>query len=170
MAGSITEFTSIFQGGARSNRYKITIPRLGNTVEFFAKAANLPGSTMGKCEVPYMGRIINVSGDRTFDDWTITVINDLTFDIRMLALTWMSNLQNTHIANTGPDAPSAYYEMAIVEQLNRENQPVANGTITLYDVFPIAVTEITLGFDQNDQVEEFDITFAYNYWQGGGGF
>lgn len=167
MAGSITEFTSIFQGGARSNRYKITIPQLGNSIEFFAKAANLPGSTMGKCEVPYMGRIINVSGDRTFDDWTITVINDMTFEIRTQALAWMAGLQNFHIENAGPDQPSAYYRTGIVEQLNRQNQPIQ--TVTIYDMFPISVGEITLGFDQNDQVEEFDITFAYNYWQGGGG-
>lgn len=166
MAGSITEFTSIFQGGARSNRYKITIPQLGNSIEFFAKAANLPGSTMGKCEVPYMGRIINVSGDRTFDDWTITVINDMTFDIRTQALNWMSGMQNLHIDNAGPDAPSAYYRTGIVEQLGRMNQVIE--AITIFDMFPIAVGEITLGFDQNDQVEEYDITFAYNYWVGSG--
>ena len=167
MSGAITEFTSVFGGGARPNRYKITIPQLGSTLEFFAKASSLPGSTLGKCEVPYMGRIVNVSGDRTFDDWTITVINDISFDVRTQALTWMANLQNQRIANSGPDAPSAYYRTAIVEQLSRSNTPIA--TITIYDMFPISVGEITLGYDQNDQVEEYDITFAYNYWTGTGG-
>ncbi len=167
MSGTITEFTSIFGGGARPNRYKITVPQLGSTLEFFAKAANLPGSTMGKCEVPYMGRIVNVSGDRTFDDWTITVVNDITFEIRVAALAWMSAAQNLHIDNAGPDDPAAYYRTGIVEQLNRQNAPIE--TITIFDMFPIAVGEITLGFDQNDQVEEYDITFAYNYWVGTGG-
>ncbi len=168
MAGAITEFTSIFQGGARPNRYKITISQLGNTLQFFAKAANLPGSTVGKAEVPYMGRIVNVSGDRTFDDWTITVVNDIDFGVRSQALSWLAALQNSHIANSGPDSPQAYYRTALVEQLGRANQVIA--TITIFDIYPTSVGEITLGFDQNDSIEEYDITFAYNYWTGTGGF
>lgn len=164
MAGSITEFTSIFQGGARSNRYRITIPQLGDNLQFLAKAANLPGSNVAAVDVPYMGRIVKVAGDRTFDDWTISVFNDVDFKIRNSALMWLSALENSHVANAGPDMPMVYYREVTVEQLNRNNNVIQ--TIIIHDAFPTAVGEITLGFDQNDQIEEFDITFAYNFWTG----
>lgn len=168
MAGSISEFTSNFYGGARSNRYRITIPQLGGTLEFLAKASNLPGSNVAAVDVPYMGRIVKVAGDRTFDDWTISVFNDIDFDIRNKALEWMSVLENTHQANTGPDVMQAYYREITVEQLNRVNTPIQ--TVIIHDAFPTAIGEITLGFDQNDQIEEFDITFTYNYWTSEGAF
>ena len=84
-------------GGARPNLFEVHIPSFptaatsaggiwsGEVVEdfrFMCKAAAMPASNSGVVDVPFRGRILKVAGDRTFDTWTITVINDEDFLIR----------------------------------------------------------------------------------------
>ena len=87
----ITDFKSkLTGGGARSNLFEVELafpPTVGveglndilNKARFLVKAANLPASNVAPIEVPFRGRILKVAGDRTFDTWTITVINDTDF-------------------------------------------------------------------------------------------
>jgi hypothetical protein len=108
-----------------------------------------------------MGRQIKVAGDKEFEPWTITMINDTDFSARAAFESWL-NLINTHVANTGVANPNEYYADLKVEQLDRQGE-----TIYSYDMrscYPTEVGEVTLGYDNNDAVEEFTVTLAVNYW------
>ena len=112
-------------GGARPNLFKATInfPGYANgdaeLTSFLCEAAQLPGSTMGIIPVPFRGRILKMAGDRTFAEWTVTIINDTDFAIRNSMERWMNGI-NAHSSNTGLAAPIAYEADLSVDQLDRE--------------------------------------------------
>jgi len=168
---SVSSFMANFQGGgARPNLYEVilTFPQAvpdANFAQvktaFTCKAASLPSSNMGIAEVPYMGRAVKLAGDKVFDDWNITIVNDLDFASRNAFERWL-NFINEHESNLGVDPPMLYLADAVVNQLDR-----SGGIIKSYQmerIFPTQVGEITLGYDQNDQVEEYSVTFAVNWW------
>ncbi len=166
----INDFVAKFQGGgARPNLYMVTLnfPAGVSSSEaaiknsYMCKAATLPQSTIGQVLVPFMGRQVKVAGDKEFPEWTVTMINDTDFSARRAFETWLNTI-NTHVANTGVSNPREYYSDLKVEQLDR-----AGDTIYTYDLkscFPTEVGEVTLGYDNNDAVQEFTVTFAVNYW------
>lgn len=170
---SVNAFIANFQGGgARPNLYEVilTFPTLVSNpfattkASFTCKAATIPASNIGSIDVPYMGRIVKVAGDKTFDDWTVTIINDTDFVVRDAFERWVDRI-NGHVSNVaapGWENPSNYYANAIVRQLGREDQVLKEYFVE--GIFPTQVGEIQLGYDQNDQIEEFQVTFAVNYW------
>ena len=134
--------------------------------EFVCRGSQLPSSSMGMIDVPYMGRQLKVAGNRIFTDWTITVLNDTNFAVRQAVEAW-SSLINGHESNVGPVDINAYYRNATVQQLDQ-----AGGILYTYefkDIWPTEISEIELAFDSNDQIEEFTITFAVgSYWLSNG--
>ena len=155
-------------GGARSNLFKVTLnypAYAGGDVEltsFMCRAANLPASTVTTLEVPFRGRILKVGGDRTFAEWTVTVLNDTGFEIRDAMERWMNGI-NAHSANTGLTNPADYQVDLVVEQLDRDESVIKR--YNFRGAFPEAITEITLSYDQGTEIETFDVTFAYQYWE-----
>lgn len=155
-------------GGSRPNLYQVIInfPAYANgdteLTSFLVKASKLPASNIANIDVPYRGRMVGFAGDRSFDDWEITVYNDTTMPIRNAFERWMSNI-NKHNANTGLSNPRDYQLDMNVSQLDK------SGTITKTYVFrnayPIKVGEIVLSYDQATAVEEFPTTIKYDYWQ-----
>jgi hypothetical protein len=166
---SVDDFKAQLKGGgARPNLFRVTVnfPAYagGNTelTSFMVKAAQLPGSTVAPVDVPFRGRILKIAGERTFDPWTITVINDTDFDVRDAMERW-SNGINSHSANTGLVSPADYQADMIVEQLDKDET-----VIKRYDfrgAFPTVVSPIELAYDANDQIEEFTVEFAIQYWE-----
>lgn len=166
----VNDFVSKFTGGgARPNLYMVTlnfpagVASGGDAIKnsYLCKAATLPQSSIGMINVPFMGRQIKVAGDKEFPEWTVTMINDSDFSSKRAFESWM-NLINRHVSNTGVANPNEYYADLRVEQLDRNGD-----TIYAYDFrscFPSEVGEVTLGYDNNDAVEEFTVTFAVNYW------
>lgn len=166
----INDFVSKFTGGgARPSLYLVTLnfpaglssgaDRTKNS--YLCKAASIPSSTIGEVQVPFMGRKIKVAGDKEFDDWSVTMINDTDFSARGAFEAWVNSI-NQHVSNKGKENPSDYYVDLKVEQLDRQGN-----TIYTYDLrgcWPKSVGEITLGYDETDTVEEFEVTFAMNYW------
>ena len=73
---------NLIGGGPRANRFKVFIPRTGNKIEFLCKAAQIPGSSFADITVKHMGNTLKLPGDRTFEDWTVTIINDVNFEVR----------------------------------------------------------------------------------------
>lgn len=157
------------QGGARPNLYRVfmTFPTLAETgseteeMTFMCKAAQIPGSTQGLIEVPFMGRTFKVAGDKTFEDWTVTIINDNDFLIRNAFERW-TNLIQSHEGNIGFTEPQNYFTNARVEQLDRQHNVVKQ--YTLVDMFPQIVEPIELGYENTDVIEEFNVTMSYQYW------
>jgi hypothetical protein len=173
-------------GGARPNLFEcelnfpaISLPdgstadTLSDSTRFLIKAAALPASNLGIIDVPFRGRNLKIAGDRTFDPWTITVINDIDFNIRTSFERWM-NIINKHEDNAGLINPFDYQQDALVKQLGRAglngNVPVSDPTLPVlkqykfYGVFPTAVSDISLSYDSSDTIEEFTVDLQVQWW------
>jgi hypothetical protein len=173
-------------GGARPNLFEVQIqlptglgvasPGSGSEqsieekMRFMVKAAQLPASTVGDIPVAFRGRILHVAGDRTFDPWTVTVINDTDFSIRSAMERWM-NAVNNHKYDSGTIDPNAYQQDASVLQLGR--LPDREGTKQIpvlrkykfHGIYPTQVTAIDLDYASTDTIEEFQVQFQVNWWE-----
>jgi hypothetical protein len=148
---------------------------------FMIKTANLPASNVGVIEVPFRGRALKIAGDRTFDVWTVTIINDVDFSIRTAFEKWM-NAINKHDDNSGLINPAQYQRDAIVKQFGRSSVSSANSNVTnpnitqpgdaipvlkaykFYGIFPTAVSAIDLSYDSTDTIEEFTVDLQVQWW------
>lgn len=170
MAFSINDIRSqLALGGARQSLFQVTFQNPANgtgtiKVPFMCKAAQIPATNLGTIEVPYFGRKIKLAGDRTYDSWTVTVINDEDFLIRNAMEEW-SNKINTFLGNLrafGSAAPSVYKSVAEVVQFSKTGQPLR--TYRFHGIFPESVTAIDLDWAATDAIEEFQVTFQYDWW------
>jgi len=155
-------------GGARPNLFKATINfpgYAGGDVEltsFLCKAAQLPASIMGTFDIPFRGRQLKMAGDRTFEPWTVTIINDTDFAIRNAMERWMNGI-NAHQANTGLSNPVDYQADLIVEQLDRDGSTVK--TYNFRGCFPSNIAAIDVNYETVDQIEDFTVQFEVQYWE-----
>ena len=122
---------------------------------------------VGVVEVPYFGRVVKVPGNKTFDNWSVTIINDEGFAIRNGFEKWVSSM-GTHIGNVQSSASSALesglYGSAEVTHFGKTGATDILAVYNFVNIFPVSVSEITLGWDANDAIEEFTVEFAYDYW------
>tara|TARA_Y100001937_G_scaffold77675_1_gene105339 strand:- start:1184 stop:1711 length:528 start_codon:yes stop_codon:yes gene_type:complete len=155
-------------GGARPNLFKVTCnfpTYVGADVElasFMVKAAQLPASVLGIVEVPFRGRKLMMAGDRTFEPWTVSVLNDTDFAVRDAFEKW-SNGINAHSANTGLANPTDYFADMVVEQLDNSGSVVKK-----YDfrgTWPSNVGAIELNYDEATAIEEFEVELQIQYWE-----
>jgi len=155
-------------GGARPNLFKATInfPAYAEgdveITSFLCEAAQLPGSNVGLITVPFRGRQLKMAGDRTFDTWSPTIINDTDFKIRNSMERWMNGI-NAHSANTGLTSPTEYEADLIVEQLDKDETVLK--TYNFRGCFPTAITPIDLSYGANDEIERFSVEFQVQYWE-----
>ena len=183
---TLSKFKSMLKGGgARPNIFEVQIPEFPNYVvkdgetlkdlTFLCKAAALPASNVANIDVPFRGRILKVAGDRTFDTWTVTVINDEDFKLRTSFEQWMNQMSKLDNA-TGATNPSSYMTDAYVYQLGRGQQKFSTEntdadssvplrTYRFYDIFPTNVSQIDLSYDTSDTIEEYTVEFQVQYWQ-----
>jgi len=157
---TISDFKNNFKGGVRSNLFQIAIssPSTGMMdLRFLGKGADIPASTVAKIDVPFRGRNLPVPGDRTFNDWTVTVLNDPDWAYRTAFENWMHQISN-HSQNRTSMNASDIYGQAVVSQLNREGGVIR--TYRLHDIMPTEVSAITLAMDAATAVEEFTVAFA----------
>ena len=173
MAFTINEFRSsaLASGGARANLFDVSISgtaataNLGGAVKeftFACKAAAIPAMTVGVVEVPYFGRVVKVPGNKTFDNWTVTIINDEGFLIRSGMEEWMASM-GSHLGNVNTATNANLYGQGVVKQYAK-TAGAAIATYSFVNIFPVNMSEITLGWDANDAIEEFTVEFAYDYW------
>ena len=155
-------------GGARANLFKVTCGfpgYAGGDVElasFLIKGAQLPASIIAPITIPFRGRQLQIAGDRTFEPWSITVINDVNMEIRNAFERWMNGI-NQHNANTGIANPTDYSADMTVEQLDKE------GNVTKRYVFrgtwPTNVSAIDVNYDSENTIEEFTVELQVQYWE-----
>ena len=155
-------------GGARANLFKATInfpAYAAGDVEltsFMCRAAQLPQSVVEPLPINFKGRVLNVAGDRTFEPWTVTIMNDTGFEVRDAMERWMNGI-NGHSSNTGIVNPTEYQTDLIVDQLDRDESILKRYNIR--GAFPTTVGEIGLSYDQASEIETFDVTFSFQYWE-----
>jgi hypothetical protein len=175
MAFNLSEFVGNLAGdGARPNLFSVslvfpTFVSLGGAasqkVTFMAKTSQLPGATIGNITTNYFGREIKLAGNRTFADWSLTVINDEDFLVRNAVEQWMNAL-NSHVGNArDPRAISAYnYQVdALVNQYSKDGQTIIK-QYQIVGLYPTDLAPIDLDWANNDSIEEFQVTFNYQYW------
>jgi hypothetical protein len=168
---AIQDFKSqLSGGGARANQFRIilTFPNWVPTgplatlkAGFLVTATALPGSSIGVTNVVYRGRNIPYAGERVFEPWSVTVMNDTDFAIRNALETWQQGI-NANTTNRGRTSANQYQANAIVQQLDRND--VVLKQYELIDIFPSNVSSIALAYGQNDIIEEFGCEFQYTYW------
>ena len=167
MAFNINEFKSqLVGGGARPSLFQLQITNPINSVAdfkvpFMVRAAALPESTTGSYQIPYFGRFIKYAGDRTFADWTATIINDEDFLVRNAMEAW-SNAINSHDSNTRA-LPQTYKSNAIITQYSKDGRPLR--TYVFEGIYPISIGAIPVAWENTDQIENFDVTFQYDMWR-----
>jgi hypothetical protein len=155
-------------GGARSNLFKATInfPAYAEgdveITSFLCEAAQLPGSTMGIIEMPFRGRILKMAGDRTFDTWSPSIINDTDFSVRDAMERWMNGM-NAHATNTGLTNPVDYEADLVVEQLDKDGSTLKS--YNFRGCFPTEVSSIDLNYSAENEIEKFVVTFQMQYWE-----
>lgn len=169
---SLQEFRSNFLGGgARPNQFRVelTLPGLaqngaeaGRRAQFLCNGTALPASDIGVAPVFYRGRQLPLAGERVFAPWTVTILNDTDFIIRNALESW-SNAINDLRFNTGVTTPQIYTSDMSVHQLDRNGQSLKS--YKFIAAWPQTVSEIALAFNQNDQVEEFQVTFQYTHYE-----
>ena len=168
----ITDFKSkLTGGGARPNLFEVVLsfPTAAATdsatldkARFLVKAAALPASNVAPIDVPFRGRILKIAGDRTFDTWTITVINDTDFAIRSAFEKWMNTI-NKVSDNTGTTDPTLYQADAYVYQLDRTGETLR--AYHFYDIFPTNISAIELSYDSTDAIQEFTVEMQVQWWE-----
>ena len=183
MAHQIQDFKStLIGGGARPNLFQVDITDFPGAADanfdaegfsILCKAAQLPASNVASIDVPFRGRIFKVAGDRTFDEWTVTVINDNDFVIRTAMESWMQTIAQ-YGDGSGFINPADYQIDAVVKQfvrmpINSSTSPVGAGLevakkYKFYSIFPTNISAIELSYDSSDTIEEFTVTFQVQYW------
>ena len=185
---TISQFkAALIGGGARPNLFEVELTTLpaginwdADNFRYMCKAAQLPASNIANIDVPFRGRIFKVAGDRTVDQWSVTIINDENFRLRNAFEEWVNLIANLD-TNLGATDPSAYMVNAKVYQLGRGSTPQsttnagnANSVLKEYefqDIFPTTVSAIDLSYDSTDAIEEFTVDFqvqSYNFAGAGG--
>ena len=173
---TISQFKSaLIGGGARPNLFEVELTTLpagidwdANSFRYMCKAAQLPAQNVANIDVPFRGRIFKIAGDRTIDTWTVTIINDESFNLRKAFEQWselIAKLDN----NLGATDPSAYMTNAKVFQLGRgstkssvDSTGETNSVLAEYefvDIWPSAVAAIDLSYDSSDAIEDFTVEF-----------
>ena len=168
----ITDFKSkLTGGGARPNLFEVELAfpeeiEIANDVKdksrFLVKAAALPASNITPIDINFRGRILKIAGDRTFDTWTVTIINDTDFAIRSAFEKWMNQINKLSDA-TGAQDPADYQEDAFVHQLDRDGSTLR--TYKFFDVFPTNISQVDLSYETIDTLEEFQVELQVLYWE-----
>ena len=161
---TISDFKNNFRGGVRPNLFQcsITAPVFGQmNLQFLGKATHIPASSIAKLEIPFRGRNLAIPGDRVFNDWSVTILNDPDWQNRTALEEWMNQISN-HSQNTSSLPAANVYGQATVQQLGRSGNTIR--TYRLQDILPTEIAQIDLTMDSGGTPEEYVVTFAVNNW------
>ena len=168
---NINDFKSRLRGGgARANQFKVTLPFPGyasvggetSDLAFLCTASGLPGMDIKAIKIPFRGRELQIAGDRKFEDWTITVLNDTDFKLYRAFERWMNGINNM-TDNEGIANPADYQVDGFVDQLDRNGATLKS--YTYRGLFPTKLAPISLTYDAQDKIEDFEVTFAVQYFE-----
>ena len=174
--------TALIGRGARANLFEIDIAfptltsvdknivgtDLTKNTKILCKAAAVPGFTVGTIEVPFRaGRRIKIPGDRTFADWTVTIINDENQTLRRAFNAWVNLISKGNYESQSKSSATGaeYYQDITCSHLKADN--TVSRKYQLNDAFPTDVSAIDLSFDSTDTLSEFTVNFQYHYLKAG---
>ena len=187
MSSNIADFRAKFKGGTRPNRFRVTgtIPGSNDfetfpggpvtkgdgdisSMSFLVKAASMPAATIGEIIVPFRGRGLRIPGDRIFEPWTFTLLDDVP-SLREKFIKWGDKI-NSHVENLTSDPnqndDKAQWTVEMLEHMGNSDKSIR--TVKLHNCWPLAVSPIDLSMDVADSLSEYSVTLAYDFWTGSG--
>ena len=186
---SVTKFRAELGTGSRPNLFKVQVTPPASfaaadfaSFEYLCRSGSLPSATLGTIEIPMNGgRRLKMGGDRTFSEWTSTVLNDENFKLRSVMESWQNDIVKTNfeitntIGNRGANiaatntTPAGLYGTVMIYQLKEDGSSVPNGSYRLKNCWPSDISAIDLSYDTTDAVEDFTVTWTYDYFENGFG-
>lgn len=171
---NINDFISNVGAAASAARFRVQLLNPVNLTAdlkspFMIKAAQIPAFTLGTTELPYMGRKVKQAGDRTFAPWTVTVMNDEQNTVRNAIEHWQSAINGTesNVRSFATSSPAQYKSQAQISMLSVTNKVLR--TYNFVGLWPQDIAAIDLDWNNSDTVQEFQVTFEYDYWEIVGG-
>lgn len=172
---NVQDFRANLTGsGARATLFEVVMPfppaapdaNASRLLTFMCKSASIPSSRLGVIPVKYKGRTLKYPGDREFDNWTITVLNDENFAPRRAFEAWSDALNNhfQNLRDAAAGVPAGYQVDATVSQFSK----IGGDPIKQYKMigcWPSEIGDIQLTYDGGDTIEEFSVTLAYQWWE-----
>jgi hypothetical protein len=146
-------------GMAKTNLFSITIPFIGlsESLVFGGKGTQLPSSELGVLEIPHRGRKLKVPGQRTFSDWTVTVMETQSMEVRTKLELWMETLNGTS-SNNIDSSNTVTANVSLIRGDGRKSI-----TFNLYGAFPTNIGTVDVSFDEQTAPLEYQVTFSYAY-------
>ena len=159
-------------GGARANQFRVILNTpsgiatglIAANAQFMIRSASLPGQTIAEIPIQFRGRQLYLAGDREFETWTTTVLNDTDFNVRNGMERWMNGINNLQ-TNTGVTNVTEYTADMVVQQLDRDDAILKQYTLT--SCWPTAISAIDLNMDTASEIETFEITWRYTSFNAG---
>ena len=179
---SISQFRKAIGAGSRPNLFKVEVtpPRQAGydvtSFKYLCRSGSLPSATLGTIEIPMNGgRRLKMGGDRTFAEWTSTVLNDENFKIRSVMEKWQNDIVKTNFEITGTlgnrsavaDLTGGLYGTVMIYQLKEDGSSSVAGGYRLVNCWPSDISAIDLSYDTTDAVEDFTVTWTYDYFENG---
>jgi hypothetical protein len=180
---SISKFRTAIGTGSRPNLFKVVVTPPRSTgydltgFEYLCRSGSLPSSTLGTIEIPMnAGRRLKMGGDRTFSEWTSTVLNDERYKIRSAIERWQNDIVKVNFdigvignrsAGIGAQTTDGLYGTVMIYQLKEDGSSVPNGSYRLVNCWPTDISAIDLSYDTTDAVEDFTVTWTYDYFENG---
>lgn len=149
-------------GGPRANRFRVFVPRSGNNIELLATATSMPASKIKEISVPFRGMELKLAGDREFDAWSVTIINDIEFSSRTALEAWQQEIAG-YGDSTAATNNDYLVSRAFVEQLGKDDSVLAR--YEFFNMFPTTIGDIALSTAEATALETFEVTFSYSHWE-----
>jgi len=180
---SVSAFREAIGTGSRPNLFKVQVtgPRTTgyealSSFEYLCRSGSLPSATLGTIEIPMNGgRRLKMGGDRTFSEWTSTVLNDENFKIRSVMEKWQNDIVKTNFEISSTlgnrsavaDLTGGLYGTVMIYQLKEDGTSAPAGSYRLVNCWPSDISAIDLSYDTTDAVEDFTVTWTYDYFENG---
>ena len=171
--------TALAKGGARPSLFQfevtgapLTTPSSLTNIKYYCQVSALPPLTVTPIEKMYFGRTVKIPGDIVFGDLTTTIYQTEAGNERFSIESWMDDI-NGHVDNVSSLEDNAtasfmgkYSATGKLTQYPKAGAATAAilSTVSFIDMWPQSVTEIALSYDTASDIEQFDVTWAYNHY------
>ena len=164
------------KGGARPSLFEFEVsggPADLTDIKYFCHVSSLPALSLTPIEKQYFGRTVKIPGDIVFADLTTTIFQTEKGNERFEIESWMDQI-NGHVHNTGSldssssaNFTSKYSATGTLYQYPKSGKTTTAGILSIVkfiDMWPTVVAEIPLSYDTASDIEQFDVTWAYQYY------
>ncbi len=175
MAFSLSTFQgALATGGARPSLFDLEVSGtpagVNDTkledVKYFCNVSALPPLTVTPIERQYFGRTVKIPGDMVFGDLSTTIIMTEGGDERSELEVWMNEINGTvtNAMNASHVTSNGFAATVKLHQYGKDGDDSPIHTVTFVDCWPSTIGEIALSYDTASDIEQFDVTWTYNYY------